>query len=387
MPTVGNRKFPYTKEGEQEAAAYAAETGQELLQENSFGYARGGMYPSEEDTAFKTAIQRELNPPKDQGHDRHLDNLKAIRAYALKNPEHFYQFMNMEEESGDLKRLKDNLTKEFAKYGSDDINNLMWGSDEWEMIPEGKQLGGPVRDQFGYGSYQEGGGVEHPRQNIEHIQAAINASYEEDDKGPAPIAEKRGEHFVVKLDIENALDQAGYLEDYVFAGSDNIPNMVYEVDGKLHKYDYSLFGGASLKPIEGMQAGGMYPSEEDMALAHKASRGETGLKGAFQTENTAQEALIETVFKKGETENTVGAFDGKGQRDHAALWGKFTDPESPLADKGFMAFMQADLDTKKDLLRMFGQADDDAIVASEEWKRISGQHEMQRGGHVGKFGY
>ena len=42
MPQVGNRKFPYTKEGEQEAAAYAAETGEELINDNSYGYARGG---------------------------------------------------------------------------------------------------------------------------------------------------------------------------------------------------------------------------------------------------------------------------------------------------------------------------------------------------------
>ena len=81
-------------------------------------------------TAFKVAIRRELNPPKDQGHDRHLDNLKAIREYALEYPEHFYQFINMEEESGDLKKLKDHLTTEFAKYGGDDVNSLMWGSDE-----------------------------------------------------------------------------------------------------------------------------------------------------------------------------------------------------------------------------------------------------------------
>ena len=42
MPQVGNRKFAYTKEGEQEAAAYAAETEQEVVQQDSYGYARGG---------------------------------------------------------------------------------------------------------------------------------------------------------------------------------------------------------------------------------------------------------------------------------------------------------------------------------------------------------
>ena len=183
MPKVGNKTFPYTDKGEGQAEVYAAQTGQPITREekDSFGYGSyqgGGLFSGAEqrasagdvmgssglfsgaeqresineyalNTAFKTAIQRELNPPKDQGHDRHLDNLKAIRAYALKNPEHFYQFMNMEEKSGDLKRLKDNLTKEFAKYGSDDINNLMWGSDEWEMDQEGMQRGGPVK-RYGY---------------------------------------------------------------------------------------------------------------------------------------------------------------------------------------------------------------------------------------------
>ena len=35
-------------------------------------------------TAFKVAIRRELNPPKDQGMDRHLDNLKVILEYSQK---------------------------------------------------------------------------------------------------------------------------------------------------------------------------------------------------------------------------------------------------------------------------------------------------------------
>ena len=42
MPKVGNREFPYTKEGERQAAQYASESGQPVINENSFGYARGG---------------------------------------------------------------------------------------------------------------------------------------------------------------------------------------------------------------------------------------------------------------------------------------------------------------------------------------------------------
>ena len=42
MPKVGTKSFPYTKEGEERAAAYAAATGQEVINDSSFGYARGG---------------------------------------------------------------------------------------------------------------------------------------------------------------------------------------------------------------------------------------------------------------------------------------------------------------------------------------------------------
>ena len=52
MPQVGKRQFAYTKEGEEEAAAYAAETGQEVVQQDSYGYARGGTVPIS-DEAFK----------------------------------------------------------------------------------------------------------------------------------------------------------------------------------------------------------------------------------------------------------------------------------------------------------------------------------------------
>tara|TARA_R110002110_G_scaffold115354_7_gene286083 strand:+ start:3518 stop:4270 length:753 start_codon:yes stop_codon:yes gene_type:complete len=48
MPKVGTKSFPYTKEGEQRAAAYAAATEQEVVNDNSFGYARGGLVGMQE---------------------------------------------------------------------------------------------------------------------------------------------------------------------------------------------------------------------------------------------------------------------------------------------------------------------------------------------------
>ena len=149
MPKVGNKSFPYTERGEGQAEIYAAQTGQAVSSEekDSFGYGtyqQGGEVKTS-DEEFEVAIEREIFPPEDQGHDRHLDNLKAIREWALANPDRFYARMNED----DASQLKNHLTKEFAKYGGDDVNNLMWGSDEWEMAPEGMQDGGPVK-RFGY---------------------------------------------------------------------------------------------------------------------------------------------------------------------------------------------------------------------------------------------
>ena len=42
MPQVGNIKFPYTEEGEQQAEEYAQVTNQEVKPQSTFGYARGG---------------------------------------------------------------------------------------------------------------------------------------------------------------------------------------------------------------------------------------------------------------------------------------------------------------------------------------------------------
>ena len=160
MPKVGDKEFPYTEAGERQANIYARQTGRKVEYDtNTYGhgsYQEGGEVSQalKKDKAFDTslqsefaaAIQRELNPPKDQGRDRHLDNLKVILEYSRKYPEHFAQVMNMKDNKGDIARLKDRLTKSFAKYGEDEINSLMWGNDEWELM----QQGGPVKRQ-GYG--------------------------------------------------------------------------------------------------------------------------------------------------------------------------------------------------------------------------------------------
>ena len=278
MPKVGLKEFPYTPEGEGEAKIYAALT-EQPVSKDPYGY--GTEQGMQEGVNVEPCIDTEqLDDPRREGFSskQKIDDLaqrytqEYLEAGVDQDKAYWLSLIdigldpetkNVISEDPELQKMYQGLFKSTninyldvthhrqsrSRLGLDSPH---MGEADWR----GKQEGGPVGDRFGYGTYQEGGEAEHPRQNIEHIQAAINASYEEDDKGPAPIAEKRGEHFVVKLDIENALDQAGYLEDYVFAGSDNIPNMVYEVNGKLHKYDYSLFGGPELVPVEGMQRGG-----------------------------------------------------------------------------------------------------------------------------------
>tara|TARA_R110000824_G_scaffold77651_4_gene196326 strand:- start:2220 stop:2564 length:345 start_codon:yes stop_codon:yes gene_type:complete len=87
MPQVGNKKFDYTEEGEQQAAAYAAETGQEILQENSLGYARGGeVKPGMLDFAWKKYIEgsqeyRESQQDLYMQDKEYWDDYKAHRGY------------------------------------------------------------------------------------------------------------------------------------------------------------------------------------------------------------------------------------------------------------------------------------------------------------------
>ena len=81
------------------------------------------------DGDYELAIEREIFPPDYQGEDQHLDNLKTIRAWALQNPDRFHKLISRKSD----KALRDHLTTEFAKYGADDVNSLIWGSDEWEM--------------------------------------------------------------------------------------------------------------------------------------------------------------------------------------------------------------------------------------------------------------
>ena len=70
---------------------------------------------------FQVAIRRELEPPSDQGRDRHLDNLKAIKEHAESNPEHFAQFIRMLSSSDDGAAFKNKLYNSFAEYKDRDM--------------------------------------------------------------------------------------------------------------------------------------------------------------------------------------------------------------------------------------------------------------------------
>ena len=117
MPQVGKRKFPYTKEGEQEAAAYAAETGQEVVQQDSYGYARGGMTGamSEEDMALGHKASR--------GETGLMGKLKKLlRGEQVPFSEKLYNKM-LSEDDREYFRLEELLGKDIMKQHAE-----IWGS-------------------------------------------------------------------------------------------------------------------------------------------------------------------------------------------------------------------------------------------------------------------
>ena len=70
--------------------------------------------------------------------------------------------------------------------------------------------------------------------------------------------------------------------------------------------------------------------------------------------------------------DTVGAFEGRNQRDHAAIWGKFIQPYNPeFGLEQFNTFMMAPLKDKEKILKQYSGDTDDALWRSEEWMRIS----------------
>jgi len=79
MPKVGTREFPYTAQGEKEAAEYAAATNQEIEHTQSYGYARGGEVRETPDIQgyLNSDDHKEwLNSPWDSEKDIHI--LKTI---------------------------------------------------------------------------------------------------------------------------------------------------------------------------------------------------------------------------------------------------------------------------------------------------------------------
>tara|TARA_Y100001973_G_C5189600_1_gene330089 strand:- start:1848 stop:2159 length:312 start_codon:yes stop_codon:yes gene_type:complete len=102
-------------------------------------------------------------------------------------------------------------------------------------------------DRFGYGV----------NQNSRDIESLIKNNYKwsiSEDGNPKgltyiPKISKKGNKIILKLK-DNALDHAQFIEDS-FSGSlgQLKDNIFYEVDGKLHKYNMSLFSGPSLKSV------------------------------------------------------------------------------------------------------------------------------------------
>jgi len=71
-----------------------------------------------------------------------------------------------------------------------------------------------------------------------------------------PEMKIENDRLVVKLD-DDAVRHAGYIDgyatqDYYGWGTDN-RDIIYEVDGIKHAYDFSLFGGAKLIPLEDLE--------------------------------------------------------------------------------------------------------------------------------------
>ena len=101
-----------------------------------------------------------------------------------------------------------------------------------------------AKDRFGYGVERD-------------IPGLLQSGYDykrNDDKNfnlDTPDIQFKDGKWVVKLNRENASQHVNYIENYLFAGSQNVPNMVYEMDGKQYKDKYSFFRGARLEQIDG----------------------------------------------------------------------------------------------------------------------------------------
>ena len=102
-----------------------------------------------------------------------------------------------------------------------------------------------AQDRFGYATERD-------------IPALLKSGYEIEKKEgnllddlELPDIKYENGNYVVKLDRDNAHKHVNFIENYLFAGSQNVPNMVYEIDGKLYNEKYSFFRGARLEQIDG----------------------------------------------------------------------------------------------------------------------------------------
>mgnify|MGYP003149688954 CR=1 FL=1 len=102
-----------------------------------------------------------------------------------------------------------------------------------------------MKDRYGYGTEY--------RINPNNIQSNIDVNFDArrvDGPIPKGIKPKALNNSIIELDPQNALEQAKYLKDYVFAGSNAIQNLKFSINNELYDYNIGLFSGPSLNKVE-----------------------------------------------------------------------------------------------------------------------------------------
>lgn len=94
-----------------------------------------------------------------------------------------------------------------------------------------------AKDRFGYGIERD-------------IPGLLKSGYNEMPIEAPDIRFENG-NYIVKLNRDTAKEHVNFIENYLFSGSQNVPNMIYEIDGKQYKDKYTFFRGASLQEIDG----------------------------------------------------------------------------------------------------------------------------------------
>ena len=114
-----------------------------------------------------------------------------------------------------------------------------------------------AKDRFGYG-------IKITRSADRDIPGLLRAGYEEERKHgdpwrkgwygdeipiEAPDIRFENGNYIVRLNRDTAREHVNFIENHLFSGSQNVPNMIYEIDGKQYKDKYTFFRGASLQEI------------------------------------------------------------------------------------------------------------------------------------------